>query len=111
MDTSEPGGLYKDQVYLEGSIGILKERHTLDFHALCCGKISIQIMKQLAEAKKLKKDCIKIPPFMRNLEEYLRALDRIAKVNFIDEHLAEIEAKVTTQDGEQAEAVSDDDLE
>ena len=68
-------------------------------------------MKQLAEAKKLKKDCIKIPPFMRNLEEYLRALDRIAKVNFIDEHLAEIEAKVTTQDGEQVEAVSDDDLE
>ena len=26
MDTSEPGGLYKDQVYLEGAVMILSER-------------------------------------------------------------------------------------
>ena len=26
IDTSEPGGLYKDQVYLEGAINILRER-------------------------------------------------------------------------------------
>lgn len=31
IDTAEPGGLYKDQVYLEGAVAILAERHTLDF--------------------------------------------------------------------------------
>lgn len=67
-DTSEPGGLYKDQVYLEGAVNILKERHTLDFHGLCCGKISMADMKRLAEQKKLKKEIIKIPPFMRDMD-------------------------------------------
>lgn len=68
MDTSEPGGLYKDQVYLEGAVAILRERKTLDFHGLCCGKISLEDMKRLGAAKKLKKEQIKIPTFMRDME-------------------------------------------
>lgn len=84
-DTSEAGGLYKDQVYLEGAVAILQERHSLDFHGLCCGKISIEDMKKLASQKKLKKDLIKIPPFMRDMDTYMQALDIIAKVNHIDE--------------------------
>ena len=46
-DTSQPGGLYKDQVYLEGAVSILRERKTLDFEGLCCGKISLEDMKRL----------------------------------------------------------------
>ena len=41
QDTKEPGGLYKDQVYLEGAIRVLQHRKTLDFAGLMCGKISL----------------------------------------------------------------------
>lgn len=85
-DTSEPGGLYKDQVYLEGAVAVLRERKTLDFHGLCCGKISIEEMKRLSEKGKLRKEAIKIPPFMRDIDQYLTALDIIAQVNHIDEY-------------------------
>lgn len=41
-DTSQKGGLYKDQVYLEGAVKILSMRKALNFKALLCGKISLQ---------------------------------------------------------------------
>lgn len=56
IDTSEPGGLYKDQVYLEGAVAILSERKELDFYGLCCGKISLDDVKRLGAAKKLRKE-------------------------------------------------------
>lgn len=93
-DTSEPGGLYKDQVYLEGAVTILKERKTLDFHGLCCGKISIEDMKRLGVAKKLRKEQIKIPPYMRDMDQYMHALDIIAKVNYIDDYVFSQRLKV-----------------
>lgn len=40
-DTSEHGGMYKDQVYLEGSVKILRNRKNLDFVALHCGKMTV----------------------------------------------------------------------
>jgi len=40
-DTSQKGGLYKDQVYLEGAVKILSQRKHLNFKALLCGKISL----------------------------------------------------------------------
>lgn len=40
-DTSQKGGLYKDQVYLEGAVKILARRKKLNFKALLCGKISL----------------------------------------------------------------------
>jgi len=55
-------------VYLEGAVAILRERKTLDFYGLCCGKISMEDMKRLSGQKKLKKEQIKIPPFMRDME-------------------------------------------
>ncbi len=45
-DTSQPGGLYKDQVYLEGAIKILKNRKDLNFKLLYCGKINIEDLKR-----------------------------------------------------------------
>jgi hypothetical protein len=65
---------------------VLRERKTLDFHGLCCGKISIEEMKRLSEKGKLRKEAIKIPPFMRDIDQYLTALDIIAQVNHIDEY-------------------------
>lgn len=76
-------------MYLEGAVAILKERSTLDFHGLCCGKISLEDMKRLGAMKKLKKEQIKIPPFMRDMDQYMAALDIIARVNHIDEYVEE----------------------
>lgn len=45
-DTSLPGGLYKDQVYLEGAVNILRERHSIDFRSLYAGKISLDDLKR-----------------------------------------------------------------
>ena len=41
-DTSQPGGLYKDQVYLEGAWKILKQRKNIDFRLLYGGKINVE---------------------------------------------------------------------
>ena len=70
---------------MEGAVALLKERKTLDFEGMCCGKISMEDMKKLSEAGKLKKDQIVLPKIMQNMDEYIRALDIIAKTNHIDE--------------------------
>jgi hypothetical protein len=45
-DTSLPGGLYKDQVYLEGAIKLLKGRRDINFRLLHCGKINLEDLKR-----------------------------------------------------------------
>lgn len=70
---------------MEGAVQILQERKNLDFHGLCCGKISLEDLKKPHIAKKLKKENITIPPFMEDMEKYMQALDIIATVNHIQE--------------------------
>jgi hypothetical protein len=41
-------------------------------------------MKRQVIERRLKKDNILLPSFMNNMEEYMRAMDIIAKTNFID---------------------------
>lgn len=84
VNTEEPGGLYKDQVYLEGVVQILRERKSIDFVSLYCGKLSLEDMKKPIIEKKIKKEGILLPTFMSNMDEYMKALDVIAKTNFID---------------------------
>jgi hypothetical protein len=76
-------------------VAILKERKTLDFYGMCCGKINMEDMKKLSEAGKLKKDQIVLPKFMENMDEYMRALDIIAKTNHIDELDSEGDFEIT----------------
>lgn len=45
-NTSEHGGLYKDQVYLEGAVKILRERKNIDFKLLYGGKLSLEDLKR-----------------------------------------------------------------
>jgi hypothetical protein len=45
-DTGEPGGYYKDQVYLEGAVKILKERKNIDFKQLYTGKLALEDLKR-----------------------------------------------------------------
>jgi hypothetical protein len=71
LDTSEPGGLYKDQVYLEGAIQILRDREILDYPGLMCGKISIDELRRPVIERRLQKEKNIVPPFMENIETYL----------------------------------------
>lgn len=84
VDTGEPGGLYKDQVYLEGAIQILRERSAIDFIGLYCGKLSLEDLRRPMIEKRIKKDGgLIFPTFMRSMEDYSRTLEIIAKTNFI----------------------------
>lgn len=53
-DTKDEGGLYKDQVYLEGALKILKARKDIDFKLLYGGKINIEDLDRPFIQKKLK---------------------------------------------------------
>ena len=48
-----------------------------------CGKLSIEDVKKPHIAKKLKKDCIIIPPFMQDMDQFMLAMDIISEVNNI----------------------------
>lgn len=58
----------------------------MDFH---CGKMTVKDCLRLSEKKSFAYDKTKRPHFLNNMEEYNRALDRIAKENFIDDWLQE----------------------
>jgi len=49
-----------------------------------CGKISIEEARRPEIERRLKKDAILEPAFMQDFSKYLKALDIIAKTNFID---------------------------
>lgn len=82
-DTSVPGGYYKDKAYLEGIVQILQDRKNLDFYGLYCGKMSLEDLKKPNITKKMKKENIKIPHIMQDMEKYMEALDIISAVNHI----------------------------
>ncbi|CAD8186550.1 unnamed protein product [Paramecium octaurelia] len=83
-DTSQPGGMYKDQVYLTGAIKILKYRGKLNFIHLHSGKITIKDCIRLGEIGQIYTKNIYIPPFLQELEQYKKGLDKIAQQNFIN---------------------------
>jgi hypothetical protein len=62
----------------------LRERKSIDFIALYCGKLNLDDLKRPLIEKRLKKENILLPTFMQNMEEYMNALDVIAFVNHIE---------------------------
>lgn len=83
-DTSQKGGLYKDSVYLEGAVQVLQKRKHLDFKGLLCGKISLVDLKRDEISKMLNYEGLILPPFMNDMDEYMRCLDVIAETNHIE---------------------------
>lgn len=81
-DTSKPGGLYKDQVYLAGALSILKYRKHIDFVALFSGKISLSDLNRPFILRVMNTKNIKLPYFVQGWF-YNKALDTLAKANFI----------------------------
>lgn len=84
VETIEPGGLYKDQCYLEGAVYFLSARHTIDILGLFTGKISLEDLRKPKIQKVLNKENIKLPTFVSDMPKYMSALDIIAKTNHID---------------------------
>jgi len=83
-DTSQSGGMYKDQVYLRGAIEILKKRKKLDFILLHSGKINVKDLQRLTKMGVIRQDGWKLPTFLKDLEQYKAGLNYIAEANFID---------------------------
>ena len=84
INTSDPGGFYKDKAYLEGAVRILELRRIIDFKDLYCGKLDVDDI--LDETKKVRphKEGIKLPLFLEDMNDYMTSLGRIANCNFID---------------------------
>lgn len=74
-DTSCKGGLYKDQVYLEGAVKVLYRRKELNFKTLLCGKLSLFDYDREDIQSILNYEGQLLPPFMEDMEEYMRCLD------------------------------------
>ncbi len=81
VNTERPGGLYKDQIYFEGAVKLLRRRKKTDFKSLYAGKLSVDDVERMQ--RKFRTTSLKLPWFLQNPEEYQRALDRIAEFNGI----------------------------
>lgn len=84
VDTEEKGGMFKDQLYLQGAIEVLKKRKSINFMDLYCGKLNLVDCKWMAEKNLIKKEDICVPYFLKDINRYVQALDIIAETNFID---------------------------
>ena len=79
--------MYKDQVYLKGAVEILINRNNIDFTNLYAGKISLKDYHKLEERGQIERDKITLPYFLEgttSMKNYKKALDKIARVNYIE---------------------------
>lgn len=95
IETCEPGGLYKDQCYLEGAVEFLQNRNNIDIIGLFTGKISMDDLNRPKIQKVLNKEGIKLPTFVQDMDKYMAALDIIARTNLIATKPAEWSSQVT----------------
>ncbi|EAS05765.2 hypothetical protein TTHERM_01042050 (macronuclear) [Tetrahymena thermophila SB210] len=84
-DTSQHLGMYKDQIYLIGIRRVLKYRNKIDLVKLHSGKITVKDCIKLTEKNLINTEKIKIPYFLKDINLYKKALDRIAEVNFMSD--------------------------
>jgi hypothetical protein len=80
-NTSEPGGLAKDQVYMHGAIELLELRRNFDFSLLYVGKVSHRDAFRLAAEGLSRLDRIQLPHFMSDRDRYYSLLDEIVADN------------------------------
>ena len=81
------GAFHKDEVYLRGMLGILKNRHFIDFNLLFrLGKVSIRDLERLQDSANL--EGTKVPKFVQNEEKYRLCMEKvITKNGLTDEDL------------------------
>lgn len=71
-------------MYLIGLLKVLKYRKKLNFIDLHSGKITVKDCIRLSEKGLINREKIMIPYFLKNMDAYMKALDRIAEVNLIE---------------------------
>jgi len=73
-------------VYLQGAVEILRKRRELDFEDIFRGKVSVRDLLLGGGVKKetIVREGTKLPVFLEDKDEYLKALDVIARCNFIE---------------------------
>jgi len=80
--TTPDGCFSKDQAYFRGAVNILRNRHSINFKLLYCGKISVEELEMVEPIAKL--DNVKLPCFMQDMDKYIGQLGEIAKINNLD---------------------------
>ncbi|KAM4874191.1 putative tyrosine carboxypeptidase MATCAP2 isoform 2-T2 [Thomomys bottae] len=79
-DTSQPGCFSKDQVYLDGTLQILRYRHSIDFYLLTAlGKVSYEDVDRLRGLAVT--DKMRVPHFLQDHGRYMEHLEKIMEVN------------------------------
>ncbi|XP_072021972.1 microtubule-associated tyrosine carboxypeptidase 1-like [Amphiura filiformis] len=91
-DTNDVGGYGKDQCYFTGAVDILRNIDKIDFNLLYSGKVCIDELPRVKRIARL--DCLKLPNFMRNMDEYRKQLKYIATVNGLQSKSAKKSVKL-----------------
>jgi len=84
LDTSQPGGFVKDQMYLTGAMEILEQRHRIDFDALYIGKLSVVDAHRAKCTGLARTEHVQLPVFLQTTEQKARYhfnLDECVKDN------------------------------
>lgn len=84
LDTSQPGGFIKDQMYLTGAMEILENRHRIDFDALYIGKLSVVDAHRAKCTGLARTDRVQLPSFLQTTEQkarYHHLLDECVRGN------------------------------
>jgi hypothetical protein len=102
LDTSQPGGFVKDQMYLTGAMEILAQRDRIDFDALYIGKLSVVDAHRAKCTGLARLDHVQLPVFLRGAEQrarYHTLLDDMVKGNDLTELLDQRSSPVPLQAG------------
>ena len=75
--------MYKDHIYLSGAVKVLKYRKQLNFINLHAGKLTVKDCIKLTDKGIINIEKIKLANFLKDMDLYMKALDRIAITNFI----------------------------
>eukprot|EP00929_Paragymnodinium_shiwhaense_P046135 TRINITY_DN2349_c0_g1_i1.p1 TRINITY_DN2349_c0_g1~~TRINITY_DN2349_c0_g1_i1.p1 ORF type:complete len:519 (+),score=47.29 TRINITY_DN2349_c0_g1_i1:322-1878(+) len=84
IDTSQPGGFAKDQMYLIGAMEILEQRRKIDFNALYAGKLSVLDAHRAKATGLANVSKLHLPVFLKGAEQrarYLSLLDEVVRDN------------------------------
>lgn len=84
LDTSQPGGFVKDQMYLTGAMEILEQRRVIDFEAMYIGKLSVPDAHRAKCTGLARLDNLRLPIFLATSEDrrrYLELMDEIVRDN------------------------------
>lgn len=81
-DPGDLGGFGNDQCYFEGAVKILRNMDKIDFHLLMSGKICMDEIDRIKRV--VRRDVIRFPAFMKNMDAYRRTLKKMLVLNGLD---------------------------